>query len=152
MSRSARLCSAAILAVCAIVASRANAQTVPSGRPAAPGAPPRTLQLQARPAIDYSTAHLERKLTPVRLSGAIKLDGVLDEAAWRDAPMATGFIQNDPREGMPATYETEVRVLYNDEALYFGVYAKDDSPNLIVTNDLKKDYRSEEHTSELQSH
>ena len=102
MSRSARLCSAAIVAVCAIVVSRASAQTAPAGQPAA-GAAPRTLQLQGRPAIDYSTAHLERKLTPLRLSGAIKLDGVLDEAAWRDAPMATGFIQNDPREGMPAS-------------------------------------------------
>jgi hypothetical protein len=129
--------------MCALTASGASAQTPPAARPAAPGAAPRALQLQARPAIDYNTAHLDRKITPVRLSGGIKLDGVLDEAAWRDAPMATGFIQNDPREGTPATYDTEVRVLYNDEALYFGVYAKDDSPNLIVTNDLKKDYNRE---------
>ena len=56
------------------------------------------------------------------------LDGALDEAAWRDAPIATSFIQNDPREGEPATFDTEVRVVYDDDALYFGVFAKDDEP------------------------
>jgi hypothetical protein len=35
------------------------------------------------------------------------------------------FIQNDPNEGAPATHDTEVRVLYDDEALYLGVFARD---------------------------
>jgi len=61
----------------------------------------------------------------VRAIGAITLDGALDEAAWREAPVANGFIQNDPHEGTAATYDTEVRVLYTDDALYFGVFAHD---------------------------
>jgi hypothetical protein len=70
------------------------------------------------------------------------LDGALDEAAWREAPMANGFIQNDPREGDPATYDTDVRVLYTEEALYFGVFAHDMEPSKIIVSDLKKDYNT----------
>jgi hypothetical protein len=71
------------------------------------------------------------------------LDGALDEAAWREAPVANGFIQNDPKEGNPATYDTDVRVLYTDDALYFGVFAHDNEPTQIVLNDLKKDYNKD---------
>ena len=71
------------------------------------------------------------------------LDGALDEPAWSEAPVASGFIQNDPREGTPATYDTEVRVLYSDDALYFGVWAKDAEPSKILVNDLKKDFNTD---------
>src|SRR5262245_58154876 len=87
------------------------------------------------PAIDYNTAHAERRLTTVRSTGPITLDGALDEPAWATAPIATHFIQNDPREGQPATYDTEVRTLYDDDAIYFGVYARDDEPRRIIIND-----------------
>ncbi len=76
----------------------------------------------------------------MRLAGEITLDGALDEASWSQAPIAHQFIQNDPREGMPATFDTEVRVLYDDDAMYFGVFARDDQPSRIIANDLKKDF------------
>ena len=74
--------------------------------------------------------------------GEITLDGELDEPSWSEAPIASNFIQNDPREGEPATFDTEVRVLYDDDALYFGVFAKDDEPSRIIVNDLKKDFNT----------
>jgi hypothetical protein len=97
---------------------------------------------QSGAAIDYTTAHLERKLTAGRASGTITLDGTLDERAWSDAPVARGFIQNDPNEGEPATFDTEVRVLYDDQALYFGVFAADAEPSGIIVSDLKKDFNT----------
>ena len=93
-------------------------------------------------AIDYDTIHLEKRLSAVRATGAITLDGALDEPAWSEAPIANGFIQNDPREGQPATYDTDVRVLYTDDALYFGVFAHDEEPSKIIVSDLKKDYNT----------
>ena len=54
--------------------------------------------------------------------------------------MATHFIQNDPAGGSPATFDTEVRVLYDDQALYFGVFAHDDDRRAIIVSDLKKDF------------
>ena len=93
-------------------------------------------------AINYETARLERRLVAVRASGTIVLDGMLDEPAWSNAPFASHFVQNDPREGEPATFDTEVRLLYDDDALYFGVFAKDDEPGRLIVNDLKKDFNT----------
>ena len=84
------------------------------------------------------------RLDAIRLAGEITLNGELNEPSWSEAPMAHHFIQNDPREGMPATFDTEVRVLYDDEALYFGVFAKDDQPSRIIANDLKKDFDTDQ--------
>ncbi len=92
--------------------------------------------------VDYATARLERKLLATRASGPIALDGVLNEPAWAAAPVASHFVQNEPHEGAPATYDTEVRVLYDDQAMYFGVWAKDDQPGAIIVNDLKKDFNT----------
>ena len=107
---------------------------------AAQQAPPESNNGTAAPSIDYDTAHLQRRLPAVRAASPITLDGTFDEAAWSNAPVASGFIQNEPREGAPATYDTEVRVLYDDEALYFGVFARDDQPSRIIVNDLKEDF------------
>ena len=51
-------------------------------------------------------------------------------------------MQNDPREGEPATFETEVKLLYDDRAIYIGVFAKDPSPAEIIVNELRKDFNT----------
>jgi len=101
-----------------------------------------SVSAQSPPAIDYATAHFEKALTAARATGPITLDGSLDEPAWASAPVARGFRQNEPREGQPATFDTEVRVLYDEDALYFGVFAKDDDPHALVVSDLRKDFNT----------
>jgi hypothetical protein len=54
--------------------------------------------------------------------------------------MAKGFIQSDPREGEPASEDTEVRVLYDANNLYLGVLAHDRQPDAILTSELAKDF------------
>jgi hypothetical protein len=103
---------------------------------------PRRLDAQDASPLDYATARLERRLLATRAAGPVSLDGALDEAAWRDAPVASGFLQNEPREGQPATFDTEVRVVYDDRALYFGVFAHDDEPGAVIVSDLKKDFNT----------
>jgi len=61
----------------------------------------------------------------VRLTGTIHVDGKLDEAAWAAAPITDKFTQVNPLEGQPPTQRTEVRVLYDDDALYVGVRLHD---------------------------
>lgn len=90
-----------------------------------------------------STSHAVRpSIAATRASSAISLDGVLDEPAWADAPVARGFVQNEPREGQPATFDTDVRVLYDDDALLIGVFARDDDPAAVVVSDLRKDFNT----------
>ena len=64
-------------------------------------------------------------LAAARASGPIRIDGRLDDAAWNAATPATEFIQLDPAEGQPVSERTEVRVLYDDEALYIGARLHD---------------------------
>ena len=62
-----------------------------------------------------------------RLSGeAPALDGRLDEAAWGRAEAASSFTQRFPAPGTPATQRTEVRVLYDDAAIYVGMRLHDE--------------------------
>jgi hypothetical protein len=90
--------------------------------------------------IDYATAHLERRLPAIRAHGPITLDGHLGEAEWEGATIATDFIQSEPHEGNRAVEQTEVRILYDDEYVYLGIFARDSQPDRIVVNDLKKDW------------
>ncbi len=53
-------------------------------------------------------------------SGSVQIDGVFDEADWDAAEVATGFVQFEPSEGVPATDRTEVRVLTTADGLVVG--------------------------------
>lgn len=71
---------------------------------------------------------------------AIVIDGHFDEPEWQSAPIATGFVQSEPHTGTAATENTEVRILFDADHLYIGAYLHDSEPNLLVVNDLKKDF------------
>ncbi|HEX6748223.1 MAG TPA: DUF5916 domain-containing protein [Longimicrobium sp.] len=70
---------------------------------------------------DTAAATRPRRADAARIQGrAPELDGRLDDEAWAAAPALGGFWQKEPREGAPATERTEVRILYDDHALYVG--------------------------------
>ena len=56
----------------------------------------------------------------VEATGTINVDGKLDEAAWSRATPITDFHQQQPKEGVAPSQKTEVRVLFDDHALYIG--------------------------------
>jgi len=57
----------------------------------------------------------------LHVSEAPVIDGVLDERMWQDASPFSGFGQAEPSEGRPGSEATEVRTLYDDDAIYVGV-------------------------------
>ncbi len=67
---------------------------------------------------------LASALAPPTLTAAratdVRVDGVLDEAAWAAADVATDFVQFEPDEGAPSSERTEVRVLRTGDALVVG--------------------------------
>lgn len=85
-------------------------------------------------AVDAQTNSAENSGTtrPVataeRTDEDIDINGRLDEAAWSRATPVTEFTQVDPFEGQPVSQRTEVRILYDSDAIYFGVRAWDDGP------------------------
>jgi hypothetical protein len=79
-------------------------------------------------------------LRTVRLTGGRPtIDGRLDDAAWLGAPIATDFIQFQPQPGALARWPTEVRIVYDDEALYLGARLYDPHPDSIVMRLSRKD-------------
>jgi len=71
-------------------------------------------------------------LRAARRTGEIVLDGRLEEPAWDVAPAHDGFFQSFPKEGQPPSERTEVRVLYDDRALYVGIVCHDSRPAEIA--------------------
>jgi hypothetical protein len=80
-------------------------------------------------------------VTAIRLEPdeRIALDGRLSEEAWQRATPASGFKQSDPRFGAPATEDTEIRVLFDREALFIGVELLDSDPTHLLGNQMLRD-------------
>jgi hypothetical protein len=78
--------------------------------------------------------------TAVAVSEGPTLDGnVLDDAAWQHASVISGFWQEQPDEGQPASERTEVRIIYTPETLYVGVVCFDRDPGSIIMSDSRRD-------------
>ncbi len=60
-----------------------------------------------------------------------RVDGVLDEPFWVGIEPITGFRQRDPVDGAPASERTEVRIAYDEHALYLGFSLFDSEPDRI---------------------
>jgi len=53
-------------------------------------------------------------------SDSIRVDGRLDEGVWDLATPVVDFVQKEPIEGAAPTDRTEIRFVYDDDALYVG--------------------------------
>jgi len=72
-------------------------------------------------------------------NGAITIDGRLDEPSWERAEAVTGFKQHSPDPDESATERTEVRILYDDDAIYVGSRMYDSSPDSIAATLFRSD-------------
>jgi len=74
-----------------------------------------------------------------RTGTTVTLDGLLTEADWARAQPVSDFTQREPNEGSAATERTEVRVLYDDDALYVGARLYDRSPDSVMAQLARRD-------------
>jgi hypothetical protein len=90
---------------------------------------------QDRQAINAQ--HIETKIT---------VDGILNESAWDEADSLSNFIQIEPYQGKNSANKTTVKVLYNDENLYVGVWCSDSlGKKAIRVPDMKRDFEWRAH-------
>ena len=75
----------------------------------------------------------------VRTDTPPNIDGLLDDRTWRDAVLITNFTQTNPVEGAQPTEDTEVRIAYDDEHIYFGFYARYRDPSQMRANRVDRD-------------
>ncbi len=80
-----------------------------------------------------------KKITALKTEEAINIDGLLNEAVWEKAPEANKFIQFEPQRGKQATLKTVVKILYDENFVYFGFLCHDSQPEKIVARITKRD-------------
>lgn len=69
----------------------------------------------------------------------VRVDGRLDEPAWQNAAVLTGFTQSTPAEGIPARERTEVLVFYTPRELFIGVRAHASDPASVRSTLAERD-------------
>ena len=74
-----------------------------------------------------------------QVTAAPRIDGRLDDAAWKTAPVISGFKQREPHEGEDASEATTVRVLYDGANLYIGAELADRDAASIRASELRRD-------------
>ncbi|WP_369994990.1 DUF5916 domain-containing protein [Winogradskyella sp.] len=75
----------------------------------------------------------KKSLNIKRADQAPKIDGVLDDIAWQDAQIATNFISFRPEigEARPQQERTEVKMTYDNQAIYVAAYLYDDPTKIM---------------------
>ena len=76
-----------------------------------------------------------------RTFGSIEIDGDLNEPDWQEAKPVGQFRQVEPDAGEPMSQPTEVRILYDEENIYFGFTCFDSDVSKIIANDMRRDAR-----------
>ena len=69
----------------------------------------------------------------------ITIDGVLDEAVWKNAPKIGELVQRLPTAGGKPTQKTDVTILYDKDNLYIGVMCFDSEPNKVLGSQMGRE-------------
>lgn len=67
-----------------------------------------------------------KTIEAIKAGQAPKIDGHLDDAVWNTIPAVSDFVQNFPTYGLPASQKTEVKIAYDNFAIYVGAFLYDD--------------------------
>lgn len=97
------------------------------------------LCLITSPASVRAEGPQRRIMTSRRVATPPRIDGVLSEAVWESATISRITAQRFPKSGKPATFETEIRVLHDDRALYIAAHLRDREPRKIAARVTRRD-------------
>jgi hypothetical protein len=91
--------------------------------------------------VHAQQANQQRKLTAKRITTAVKVDGDLTDAIWKDAPVANQFVELRPTPNKPedANNATNIYIVYNDEGIYIGGMVKEKSKDSIASELIGRD-------------
>ena len=79
----------------------------------------------------------QREMLAVKVNYSPTIDGTLDDACWKIAPHADGFIHADTRNLVED--DSLVKMVYTSEAIYVGWHLYDSQPDKIVARQIKDD-------------
>ncbi|MFO8234846.1 MAG: DUF5916 domain-containing protein [Bacteroidales bacterium] len=88
--------------------------------------------------LQQDTTQQKRQIIAIKTDDIIQVDGLLNENAWKKVPAAEHFTTYSPSIGDTSKYTTEVKVVYDDNAIFFGAFLKD-NPDSMLTALSKRD-------------
>jgi hypothetical protein len=80
-----------------------------------------------------------KQTTAKKITEPIIVDGVIDEAVWKETPEVSDFIQFQPRRGELAQFRTVVKIAYDESYVYFGFLCYDSQLDDIAARLAKRD-------------
>ena len=90
--------------------------------------------------LGFAAADSRKQAVAIRVpTGAIDVDGRLVEDAWQKTRPITDFVQKEPTEGAMPTEKMDVRIVYDDEAIYVGARMYSSDPSLIQAPLTRRD-------------
>ncbi|MDP6579424.1 MAG: DUF5916 domain-containing protein, partial [Vicinamibacterales bacterium] len=95
--------------------------------------------LPAFPAMVARDARGRVTMRATRLTDAFVVDGRLDEPVYETIGSVSGFIQQEPDEGAPATEATEAWIFYDDSTIYIAARCWDSQPDRMIANEMRRD-------------
>jgi hypothetical protein len=96
------------------------------------------LGLSLKISLQFAQNKPGKEMTIRKATGEIVLDGKLTEHDWQLADVATDFFLNYPVDSIPPTFQSEVRITFNDQFLYIAFVCFDDHTPDIVQS-LRRD-------------
>ncbi|MBD3180861.1 hypothetical protein GF312_01115 [Candidatus Poribacteria bacterium] len=81
-----------------------------------------------------------RQIVAVRVKTPPKIDGVLDDLAWKKVKPSEGFIQSKPDMGQPMNQNTAISIVYDNENIYVGIMCYDTEPEKVVATEMRRDH------------
>ena len=124
--------------------SPANAPAAPAG--GAGGSTARTPVVFDSPPAPVAPATMSERdakgrltVRAVRLTAPLNFDGKLDDEVYSTVPPISGFIQQEPNEGQPATEPTNMWIFFDDNNVYISARMFSSQPTRIRANEMRRD-------------
>jgi hypothetical protein len=85
------------------------------------------------------SSQVKRSYKTERLESEIKIDGILNEAAWDKGLWEGDFTQREPHDGAKATQQTFFKIFYTDKYIYVAIRALENNPDSIDSRLVRRD-------------
>lgn len=100
----------------------------------------------AQDATIFKPDSIKKEIQAMKVTSNLKIDGILNESEWSFVNTIPQFIQIEPYQGKTPNHFTDVRILFNKNYLYVGVFAKDSlGKKALRAIDFKRDFNPLQH-------
>ncbi len=84
---------------------------------------------------EFSLAQkMDKSLHATFCAECIKIDGRFDEPVWQECSIANEFVSYFPNPGKLSNFKSEVKIVYDNAALYIAAYMYDVAPDSIISD------------------